>query len=124
MADEGFRFTNRVFEQEVVGQGDFGALSRVYTRDALILPPGTPMVTGLDVITDFWRSAVASLGIKAVKLNTVTLDVLGDRAQEVGRADLTLAAHDAPLELKYVVLWKREDGAWKWDVDIWNTSAA
>ena len=59
-----------------------------------------------------------------MRLTSVTLDVLGDRAQEVGRAELTLAAHDAPLELKYVVLWKREEGTWKMDVDIWNTSAA
>lgn len=124
MADEGFRATNRVFEEEVVGRGDFGALSRVYAREARILPPGAPMVAGLEGITDFWKQAASALGVEAVKLNTVTLDVLGDRAQEVGRADLTLAGHDAPVELKYVVLWKREDGGWRWDVDIWNTSAA
>lgn len=124
MTDEGFQATNRVFEKEVVGRGDFSALSRVYTRDARILPPGAPMVTGLDAITGFWREALAALGVKAVRLHTLTADVLGDRAQEIGRAELTLAAQEAPLELKYVVLWKREDGAWKMDVDIWNTSAA
>ncbi len=121
MADEGFRATNRVFEDEVVGRGDFGALARVYTREARILPPGSGMVTGLPAITEFWRGAAASLGVTAVKLHTVTLEVQGDRAQEVGRGVLSLTKQDTPLELKYVVLWKREDGAWKWDVDIWNT---
>ncbi|MBX6742617.1 MAG: hypothetical protein IRY87_11310 [Acetobacteraceae bacterium] len=43
--------------------------------------------------------------------------------QEVGRAELTLTGAEAPVEVKYVVLWKREDGVWKWDVDIWNTNA-
>ncbi len=62
MADEGFRTTNRVFEEEVVGSGDFGALSRVYTREARILPPGAPMVTGLDAITGFWRRPPRRLG--------------------------------------------------------------
>jgi hypothetical protein len=44
MSDDGLRAgmaaTNRIFEEEVVGRRDFGALDRVYTRDARILPPG------------------------------------------------------------------------------------
>ena len=27
------------------------------------------------------------------------------------------------MSVKYVVVWKRENGAWKWHVDIWNPSA-
>lgn len=124
MTDSGFQATNRLFEQSVVSGGDFAALARVYTRNARILPPGAEMVTGSDAIIDFWRQASAALGITAVRLTSVTLDVLGDRAQEVGRADLTLAGHDAPMALKYVVLWKREDDTWKMDVDIWNAATA
>ena len=29
----------------------------------------------------------------------------------------------APVALKYVVLWKREAGGWRWDVDIWNADS-
>ena len=123
MANEEFRATNRVFEEEVVGRGDFGALERVYTREARLLPPGVPMVTGLAAIAEFWRRAAAALGVEAVKLRTVSLDVLGDRAQEVGRAELTVKGGGAPAALKYVVLWKREDGSWRWDVDIWNADS-
>jgi ketosteroid isomerase-like protein len=25
---------------------------------------------------------------------------------------------------KYVVVWKQEDGRWRWDVDIWNMDSA
>ena len=38
MSQEAIRETNRVFEEEVVGRRNFGALERVYTRDARILP--------------------------------------------------------------------------------------
>ena len=120
MADEGFRATNRVFEEEVVGRGDFGALERVYTRGARILPPGAPLVAGREAIAEFWRGAAAALGVQGVKLHTISLDVFGDRAQEVGRAELAVEGGEAPVALKYVVLWKREDGGWRWDVDIWN----
>jgi len=125
MADAAeFRATNRIFEEEVVGRGDFGALERVYTREARILPPGAPMITGRASIVEFWRQAAAALGVTAVRLDTVALEVLGEeRAQELGRAALRVTGSEAPITLKYVVLWRREDGAWKWDTDIWNTDA-
>ncbi len=120
MAHEGFRATNRVFEGEIVGRGDFGALERVHTPDARILPPGSPVVTGIPAIAEFWRGTAASLGVEGIELRTVSLDVLGDRAQEVGRAELAVKGAAAPVALKYVVLWKRMDGVWRWDVDIRN----
>src|SRR3712207_376188 len=119
MAHEEIRATNRVFEEEVAGRRDFGALERVYARDARILPPDAPMVTGRAAITEFWRGAVAALNIQSLRLHTLGLDVFGDRAQEVGRAEV-IAEGGSRMALKYVVLWKREDGGWRIDVDIWN----
>ena len=52
--------TNRIFEEEVVGQGDFGALDRVYTADARILPPGAETITGLAGIKAFWAGAAVT----------------------------------------------------------------
>ena len=43
----------------------------------------------------------------------------GDGVFEVGRADLILG-DGQKATVKYVVMWKQEDGDWKWDVDIWN----
>ena len=37
-----------------------------------------------------------------------------------GRAELGVAGAEAKVTVKYIVVWRQEDGAWKWDVDIWN----
>ncbi len=123
MAHEDIQATNRVFEEEVIGRRDFGALERVYTRNARLLPPGAPTVTGRDAVADFWRGAVAAMDLQSLRLHTLSLDVFGDQAQEVGRAELAVEGGGAPMALKYVVLWKREDGGWRMDVDIWNADS-
>lgn len=121
---EGFRATNRIFEEEVFGKGDFAALARVYTAGARLMSPGVPMITGLPGITDFWKGAAAALGVTGLKLHTVELTVTGETAQELGRAEIfTQAGGATPVAGKYVVLWKKEGGAWKWDVDCWNLDA-
>lgn len=114
---QAMRETNRIFEEQVVGNGDFSALERVYTNDARVLPPGAEMVTGRANIQAFWKQAAVDLGAKAVTLRSVSVEQAGDRAIEIGRAELQGAT---PLTVKYVVVWKREDGFWKWDIDIWN----
>jgi len=59
-----------------------------------------------------------------VKLETLDFQPLGDTGVEIGRATLVFrAAGSSPAVMKYVVVWKREDGAWKWDVDIWNPNS-
>jgi ketosteroid isomerase-like protein len=112
--------TNRIFEREVVGKGDFTALKNVYTKDARILPPGAEMVTGRKQIEAFWQQTAAAMGVESVKLQTVDAEILGDTAIEIGRAELGTTHPASPTVVKYVVVWKREDNAWKWHVDIWN----
>ncbi len=116
--------TNRIFEQEVAAQRNVQALDRVYTTNARILPPGAPMVQGRENIKAFWRDAIQALNVASVKLETLDFQVLGEGGIEIGQATLLFrAAGSPPAIMKYVVVWKREDGAWKWDVDIWNPNA-
>lgn len=101
--------------------GDIAAAAEgVYTRDARVLPPGTPLVRGRENIKAFWQSAAASLGLKRVELSTVELEGHAGGAHEIGRAELTIGPAEEQAVGKYVVVWKEEDGEWKWDVDIWN----
>jgi ketosteroid isomerase-like protein len=114
------RKTNQIFEAEVVGKGDFTALKNVYTTNARILPPGSEMVTGREHIQNFWQRAATAMGVKSAKLLTIDAEILDDTVIEIGRAELSTAHPTSPTIVKYVVVWKREDGAWKWHVDIWN----
>lgn len=123
MSNDAFAATNRIFEVEALGQGDFAALARVYTSEARLLSPGVPAITGLPGIIAFWEGAAAALGVTGAKLQSLELVVTGDRAMEVGQAEIFTAPGTPPALGKYVVLWKQEAGVWKWDVDCWNMDA-
>jgi ketosteroid isomerase-like protein len=115
----GMRKTNDLFCSTVVRQRDMDALDRVYTPDAHILPPGADIIQGVAAIKSFWHQAITSLDVKDGSLTTVSAELAGDTVVEIGRAELTLAGGQI-VPVKYVVHWKRDDGAWKWHTDIWN----
>jgi ketosteroid isomerase-like protein len=114
---------NRVFEQAVIAR-DLPALGAVYTSNARILPPGGEMISGRDNIQQFWGAAIEGMNVRAIQLETLDFEVAGETGYEIGRAILEVATEGtAPMSAKYVVVWKIEDGAWKWHVDIWNPNA-
>jgi len=116
--------TNRRFEEEVVGRGNIAGLDMVYTAQARILPPGAEMIAGREAIKGFWQNVVRNAGLKKASLKTVQVEAHGDVLTEIGQAALVFQAPGQPAseaKAKYVVVWKQEDGAWKWHWDIWNT---
>jgi ketosteroid isomerase-like protein len=113
---------NALFCETVVKVRNFAALDQIYTLDARILPPGADLTEGREKIRDFWQAAVADMNVQDAKLVSVDAHVAGDRIIEVGRAQLILP-EGRSAEVKYVVEWKQEDGAWKWHTDIWNMNA-
>jgi ketosteroid isomerase-like protein len=116
--------TNDLFNTEVFGNRNFGALDDVYTADARILPPGAPMISGRESIKAFWTNMIQAANAKSAVLESVEVIPAGDGVVEIGRAVLTIEPQGAPaqIEAKYVVHWKQEDGRWKWNVDIWNAN--
>jgi ketosteroid isomerase-like protein len=117
----GIAATNAIFVDEVVGKGNFQLIDQVYTAGARILPPGAPMISGREAIRDFWKSAVAAMGVTSCSLSTVDLMTAGDGAVEIGKAEIVTPS--ATIGVKYVVHWLQEDGRWKWNIDIWNPNA-
>lgn len=113
--------TDRAFERAIAAGDPEGAARGVYSEDATILPPGAEMVRGREAIARFWRDAASAMGLQAVALETVELTRAGDFVHQIGRAVLTVGGEE--VRGKYVVVWKQEDGRWKWHVDIWNTDS-
>ena len=118
--------TNRLFNDEVFGKGNFSALDDIYTQDARILPPGTPMISGREGIKKFWMELVATVHATGATLGSDDVMYTGDGVVEIGHATLTVeppGQSRAELSAKYVVYWREEQGRWKWHVDIWNFNA-
>lgn len=113
---------NALFGDVVVKGRNFAALNQIYTVDARVLPPGADLIEGREKIMDFWQAAVTGMNVRDAKLVLVDAHLAGDSIIELGRAQLFLPEGQS-ADLKYVVEWKQEDGAWKWHTDIWNMNA-
>lgn len=104
-----------------VKQGDAKALAALYTADAQLLPPASDVVQGPKAIADFWGAGMKS-GISEVELTTREVMAQGDTAYEIG-AYAIQDKEDKVLDRgKYIVIWKRDQAAWKLHRDIWNSS--
>ena len=118
--------TNSLFNSEIFAKGNMDAFDDIYTRNARILPPGAPMISGRAAIKSFWADFIKAAHAKAATLETVEATLAGDSIIEIGKAVLTVQAPGqaaAQADVKYVVCWREEDGRWKWDIDIWNPNA-
>ena len=117
---------NELFESEVFRKRNFDALDRIYTNDARILPPGSPMISGRQAIKNFWSNLIQSVNAKSAVLSSVDVTSAGEGVVEIGTARLTIqpaGQESTEMELKYVVFWRQEDSRWKWHVDIWNQNS-
>lgn len=110
--------TNAAFVA-AIRHGDSAALAATYTEDAQLLPPGAPVVVGRSAIGAFWQG-MFDMGVADGALETLELDVYDDTAAEVGQGILKTKEGDVIAMAKYIVLWKRENGAWKLHRDIYN----
>jgi len=110
---------NALFGETVVKGRNFAAINQIYTVDARILPPGADLIEGRKNIMEFWQAGVTGMNVQDAKLASVNAHLAGDSIIEVGRAQLSFPEGKS-AEVKYVVEWKQEGGAWKWHTDIWN----
>jgi uncharacterized protein (TIGR02246 family) len=100
---------------------DAAAVAALYTEDALLLPPGTDILSGRTAIQGFWQ-AVMNSGVRGVTLETVELEHYGQALQEIGRYTLTGTGGQVLDRGKYVVIWRHEGSEWLIHRDIFNTN--
>lgn len=102
--------------------GDAASIAKCYSKKALLLPPGAPAQKGAKNIAGFWAGAIGQ-GVKSGVLKTAEVDELGSTAIECGNFQLKTADGTVCGAGKYVVVWKKEGGAWKLHRDIFNADA-
>jgi ketosteroid isomerase-like protein len=103
--------------------GDAKAAADKYTKTAKLLPPNVPVQKGQAAIRRYWQGAI-DMGIAGVSLRTVDLDVHGATANELGAYVLKDAKGNKLDAGKYIVIWKKEGGAWKLHWDMFSSNGA
>jgi uncharacterized protein (TIGR02246 family) len=105
---------------------DAKAAAALYAEDAVLIPPGEPIVRGRQAIEEYWRGAIESGGIRDVSVETMDAQSSGSLGYERGSFVLTVDGPDGePMveEGRHVELLKREsDGTWRSTHGIWNAS--
>ncbi|MFH1068759.1 MAG: SgcJ/EcaC family oxidoreductase [Candidatus Glassbacteria bacterium] len=114
---------DREFEK-AFNRGDAAGVTALYTKDAKLLPPNMEMMQGREAVRAFWQGAM-DMGCKTASLEIEEVEKKGDIVVEIGKYTLVIKPAGGQTITdrgKYVVLWKQENGAWKLDTDIWNSS--
>ena len=123
---EDIQTINAVIKQfvDAINQGDAAAVAALYTEEANLLPPNSPIIVDRKGIQAFWQNGFDA-GVGNLQPTVIELHVSGDMAHEVGTYTLTIQPEEGEAisdNGKYVVIWKRENDTWKLDVEIWNSS--
>jgi uncharacterized protein (TIGR02246 family) len=101
-------------------RGDATAVANLYTAEAQVIAPGSPVARGRAAIAAFWQSSIDS-GVADLALETAEVESAGDLAYETGI--VRMVARDGMVSsARYVVIWKRMGGGWLLHRDIWNSS--
>jgi len=105
---------------------DAKAAAALYAEDAVLIPPGEPLVRGREAIEEYWRGAIESGGVRDVSVETMDALSSGSLGYETGSFVLTANGPDGEAVVdrgRYVELLRREpDGRWLSTHGIWNAS--
>lgn len=108
---------------QALNNGDAAMIARMYTEDAMVMPPNAEMIEGRASIQDYWRGVIEA-GLKNLLLRSIRVDEYGaDAAREIGRFGVEAPGprdQTGTVEGKYVVVWRKTGGLWLHDSDIWN----
>ena len=102
-------------------EGDAATVASLYTADGILAAPNAPLVRGTSAIKEMLGGMVKQMGAPDLKLETQEVEELGDTAWELGKYTMKAAGNTDTG--KYIVVWKRQGGAWKLHADIWNSDA-
>jgi len=101
--------------------GDIEGLALMYTDDAELLPPDSPIVAGHEAIQEFWKSY--SPGQIRIKLSAVQAEQLGEYWFREGSYTAIPGDEGEPRVGKFIELWKKVGSAWFLYRQMWNRNA-
>jgi uncharacterized protein (TIGR02246 family) len=103
------------------GQGNSKGVAALYTLNAQLMPEGSDAIKGRAAIQTFMQGVIDS-GVASVSLTTLEKFGSGSTATEVGVYEMHDKAGKGVDHGKYLVLWRKVNGAWQLHRDIFNSS--
>lgn len=106
-------------------QRDFATMEALFTPDSLLLSPNAPAVEGPKAVIEVWKSwAELPNVVVAWGADRVEVSSSGDMAYDYGWYIFDFDTENGRVKDKgkYIVVWKKVDGAWKVAADIFNTN--
>lgn len=103
---------------------DTAAIGAVYAPDAGLLPANMPRLAGRAAIEQFFAVLETAKAVLTVTPTAIAIAANGDMAVEEGTWTWTNPNPDGSLVKdngKYLVAWKKVDGTWLMQTDIWNS---
>ena len=105
---------------EFMAKGDSAGLASCYGTEGVLMLNNMPAIKGKENLTKVWGGFI-NAGIGAIELNTI--EVWGDENFITEEGTFVLKAKDSNQldKGKYLVLWKKENGKWRFHRDISNS---
>lgn len=101
---------------------DHEAIAEFYTEDGKIMPNGTKIIEGRSDIAARWKLS-EDTDVLHHEINPVEVHIKGDTAYDYGYYNGSTRVGDkepSHWKGKYVIIWKKVDGKWLMEVDMWN----
>jgi uncharacterized protein (TIGR02246 family) len=114
---------------ELHPEGEVDRLMTLYTDDALLMPPGSPPLEGLEEIRAHWSDFFDDWEVLEATSIIDEVILSEDWAYARGHYSETLRAKDSDARVvdsgSFSGIWRRQrDGSWKIARDMWNANAA
>jgi ketosteroid isomerase-like protein len=103
--------------------GDAAAVAALYAEDAHSMPPGAGTVSGRAAIESYWRQDIGPGGV-VTKLTPNDSIAQGDLLHVDGAYEVTAKEGATLAKGQYQQLWKRIDGQWKVQHEMWRLDPA
>jgi proline iminopeptidase len=105
----------------LVNKTAWDSVAAIYAKDAVILAPGSPPVTGQKAIASFWHT-VSIRGMHTMELQFIDLEQSGDKLIAKGKYVMN-DSHNEIIDIgKFMAIYKREGSKWRLQTDMLNTS--
>jgi len=111
---------------DLIARKDVDGIVALYAPDGATVWPDAPASHGTAAIRAAWVELLKTPGVTAkITPERVTVSSAGDMAFDFGRVELGIDTPQGHVNeaVKYVVGWKKVDGAWRAAYDVFNSNA-